>query len=212
MDHQEALAIQAVERYLLNELSSSQKESFEEHYFECPACAAALREQEIFMANAKAVLRENPVGVPVSKPGLLDWIKTGLNWQVLAPAMAGILIVLVGIPYLGKGEIVSQHLNAQTRSAGDSFTIPSNARSVKFAIDLKPGDDAKVNRWEHLTWTLTDADGREVDHDESSAAKDQEQLELRPIRVRKLPAGRYRLTVHPGNGSADEVSTFVIQR
>jgi hypothetical protein len=215
MDHQEALALQAVERYLLDELSSPQKESFEQHFFECAPCASALEEHEALAANLKAVLRE----IPQPQPSVWEWIQGHLRWQVLAPSMAGILIVLAGIPYLNRGEIVEHHLNTQVRASAvdiDHFQVPSKAKSVRFDIDLKPGRDSSVNRWAHLEWRLTDDDGRVLESGQSEASKSQEQFELPPIPVRKLSPGQHRLTVHPSggpaDGSEDEVSTFVIDK
>ena len=39
MGHEEAERTNAVERYLLNELTEQQRTRFEEHYFECATCA-----------------------------------------------------------------------------------------------------------------------------------------------------------------------------
>ncbi len=42
MDHEEAEATNAVEGYLLNELTEEERTRFEAHYFECPTCADAV--------------------------------------------------------------------------------------------------------------------------------------------------------------------------
>ena len=57
MNHQEALRIQAPERYALGELSSSEVEEFEEHFFTCAECAEDLSIGAIFAANARAAAR-----------------------------------------------------------------------------------------------------------------------------------------------------------
>ena len=43
MNHEEAIRIMGTEQYLLNDLSPELREKFEEHFFECPECAADLR-------------------------------------------------------------------------------------------------------------------------------------------------------------------------
>jgi hypothetical protein len=39
MEHQEAVATHASERYLLNEMSDAERDAFEDHYFSCVECA-----------------------------------------------------------------------------------------------------------------------------------------------------------------------------
>ncbi len=59
MDHAEAIAKGAVERYQLGELSENEIGEFETHFFECAHCADELRAAAIFEENAKAVFLEN---------------------------------------------------------------------------------------------------------------------------------------------------------
>jgi len=56
MDHEEAVRIGAAERYLLGELTSDERDRYEEHYFGCPACAAEVRAGAAFLDNARAAL------------------------------------------------------------------------------------------------------------------------------------------------------------
>lgn len=58
MNHREAVERQAADKYLLNELSPAERSAFEEHYFECPECAAEVEAGAAFAANARAVLAE----------------------------------------------------------------------------------------------------------------------------------------------------------
>ena len=59
MTHADAASTQAVERYLLGELSSQQRDEFEAHLFDCPECAEDLRAAAIFLDNSRAVLRDD---------------------------------------------------------------------------------------------------------------------------------------------------------
>lgn len=59
-DHRQAVSLQAVESYLLDELRSPLREEFEEHYFDCPECAEALRAGLILQQNGRALLRAEP--------------------------------------------------------------------------------------------------------------------------------------------------------
>jgi hypothetical protein len=65
MTHADAASTQAVERYLLGELSSQQRDEFEAHLFDCPECAEDLRAAAIFLDNSRAVLRDE---IPLAAP------------------------------------------------------------------------------------------------------------------------------------------------
>ena len=67
MDHQEALRSQAVERYLLDELSPEERDAFEEHCFGCPECAADLEATAAFLEQAKRELKRTPPAKPVRR-------------------------------------------------------------------------------------------------------------------------------------------------
>ena len=58
MDHQSALDRNLTERYVLEELETAELAEFEEHFFECAACAEDVRRASLLVANVKAVLRE----------------------------------------------------------------------------------------------------------------------------------------------------------
>lgn len=87
MDHNRAVEIQAVERYLLGELAPEDRDSFEEHYFSCVACAGEMREAARFLANARETLRRG--GFDVEKAGWRGW----LSWPSLVPASVAVLLM-----------------------------------------------------------------------------------------------------------------------
>jgi hypothetical protein len=63
--------MQAVERYMLGDLSVSEVEEFERHFFDCPQCSEELRALTIFQENVRAVFQEQdlaPVPPPVHAP------------------------------------------------------------------------------------------------------------------------------------------------
>lgn len=68
VDHQSALDRNLTERYILGELEAVESAEFEEHFFECEACAEDLRLAGRLVANVKAVLREEGA-VPVIEIG-----------------------------------------------------------------------------------------------------------------------------------------------
>jgi hypothetical protein len=59
-EHQQAVASQAVERYLLGDLEPALREQFEAHFFGCPTCAEALRTGAVLEEAAGALLLAGP--------------------------------------------------------------------------------------------------------------------------------------------------------
>lgn len=59
MNHERATEQGLAERYVLDELSDVERDEFEEHYFSCVACAEDVRANASFLANTRAVLRED---------------------------------------------------------------------------------------------------------------------------------------------------------
>jgi hypothetical protein len=57
MDHDEVVRQNMTERYLLNELDPEARDVFEEHYFDCPDCAADVHAGALFVEQSKIVLR-----------------------------------------------------------------------------------------------------------------------------------------------------------
>ena len=59
MEHQQALATKASERYLLGEMSEPERFDFEAHYFDCPECADDVRTAAALARGIKAVCAED---------------------------------------------------------------------------------------------------------------------------------------------------------
>ena len=57
MDHQSAVDRNLAERYILGELTPKEVAEFEEHFFDCPMCAADIRRGGRFVANLKVEIR-----------------------------------------------------------------------------------------------------------------------------------------------------------
>src|SRR5437016_12283627 len=56
MDHEEAVRLQAAVKYVLGELPQAERDSFEEHYFDCAKCALDVRAAAAFTDNARNML------------------------------------------------------------------------------------------------------------------------------------------------------------
>ncbi|HEY6273800.1 MAG TPA: zf-HC2 domain-containing protein [Terriglobales bacterium] len=60
MNHEQAVSNQAAERYLLAELSQEEREAFEGHYFDCPACFEQVKLGMDFLHHTRDVLDPEP--------------------------------------------------------------------------------------------------------------------------------------------------------
>jgi len=104
MDHTEALRKQAVEKYILGELSPFYRAQFEEHYFDCADCALNLRAGVAFAAASRLYFAESAVPEKVARAPRVGWF----NWLkplVAVPAFAALIAVVayqntVSIPRL----------------------------------------------------------------------------------------------------------------
>jgi Putative zinc-finger len=99
MDHNEALQSQACEKYLLGELSSAERDAFEDHYFSCAECAAQLRSAAEFLSASREILAggSERASEATLKP---DYVRPPRGWfpwlnpLVAGPAFAALLLFI----------------------------------------------------------------------------------------------------------------------
>ncbi len=151
MDHQEALRRQAVEKYLLDELSPEEREAFEEHFFGCPECAADLQATAAFLEGAKRELKRTPPAKPARRVHN-SLFRLGFFWRpafmALACAVLASVIVYQNVlvyprlaaerPPLDRPEVLSAISLIGANSRGG--TIPSAAvprqQSILLSLDI----------------------------------------------------------------------------
>ena len=149
MDHQTAEQIQAADRYLLGALSADERESFEEHFFTCPACAEEVRVAVLFEANARAVFEElQRQGDPIeakqpwgwlswrAASGWLDW----LSWRPpMAVSWAAACLFLIAFGYqtfLVVPGLRTQLAEATAPQAFQSFALRSVSRGDELVLEV----------------------------------------------------------------------------
>jgi hypothetical protein len=148
MDHTEAETSQSVERYLLGQMTESENESFEKHFFECAACAAEVEAGVLFQENARAAFASEP------KPAQAQWNWFPAWWRrpaFAAPAFAALVLAGAAIYQGGwvipalRQELAQLHLpqavpafavKAATRGEESRITIPAGTRSFLINLDL----------------------------------------------------------------------------
>ncbi|MGB8474060.1 MAG: zf-HC2 domain-containing protein [Candidatus Acidiferrum sp.] len=157
MDHSEAMRLQAAEKYVLGELPQAQRDEYEEHYFECPACAEELKATVAFMESARQVVREEvPEAVDAKEhsPATAGWFGW-LRPTVAIPALAVLLLFIgyqneVTIPRLRRSPDLVERAEvvryfslrpAEQRGASPSSETIKIGRHERFSLDVDmPGD------------------------------------------------------------------------
>src|SRR5690348_16134936 len=76
MNHQQALDSMAVERYVLNEMTATDRQAFEEHYFNCPECLEAITYASDFLEVGREYVQEE---VKTTRPRFQFQIQCGIN-------------------------------------------------------------------------------------------------------------------------------------
>src|SRR5437763_9583839 len=71
MEHTEALEKMMAERYLLGELLEEDRDAFEDHFFDCPECAAAVRDGAVLLDSGRRLIRDVPI--PLPQPRYRQW-------------------------------------------------------------------------------------------------------------------------------------------
>jgi hypothetical protein len=104
MEHSDVKSLQAVEKYVLGELSPAIRDEFEAHYFDCHECALAVRTGVAFAAASCQFFAEASLPDRVPTPAASRWF-AWFQPMIAVPAMAALLLVvgyqnLVSIPRL----------------------------------------------------------------------------------------------------------------
>jgi hypothetical protein len=146
MDHGEAMQMQVIEKYLLGELSASQVNEFEEHYFDCEECANELRMTSQFLDTTKKVLAAGRVATPKPvKPR--GWLPSAYGIAA-SIALLGCVIYqnVVTIPHL-RSSGAPQALalfsltGLGTRSAETTAISPAPGKPFALLLDIPPHDN-----------------------------------------------------------------------
>ena len=142
MDHTEAVRMQAVEKYILGELSPFYRAQFEEHYFDCADCALNLRAGVAFAAASRLYFAESSVPekvVRAPRAGWFNWLKP----LVAVPAFAALIAVVayqntVSIPRLQR-EAGTQSYTTAAVAPWFSLVNASVHGSSGTRVEIQPG-------------------------------------------------------------------------
>jgi hypothetical protein len=158
MEHDEAVRLQMTAQYLLDELSPTAREEFEEHYFQCHECALDVGAGTAFVEQSKIILNEQPVSgfIPKPVPAFVPvpwrgWFRPALVAPIMVIffAAAGYQNIVI-VPAMEKALNTPQvlpvaSLNNIGTFAGDAKGVPARP-GRGFLLDLKiPPQDGYMN-------------------------------------------------------------------
>ena len=140
MQHQEALATKASERYLLGEMSEPERFDFEAHYFDCPACADEVRAGAALARGIHAVCAEDAKLRPhtavvgeIPRRRWLSWLSPA-SWVPSSAALA------MGALAAWQGRVVIPSLRwAGSPQALAPVALRAAARGEEQALDIRRG-------------------------------------------------------------------------
>lgn len=214
MDHQQALRLQAVEKYTLGELTADFREQFEEHYFECPECATDLRALGTFVAASRQVLGEAEVfseasspSTKTERPGWFRWLRPVVAVPAIA-ILAAIVVFenVVTIPsarrQTGAGNLAevyesSYRLEGATR--GEVVRKVTVRADANFALEF---DFTPSQAFPSYNGRLVDSSGASVVTFGLAGEQVNKELHL-VIPAGKVHSGNYELVVTGSSGNYD---------
>lgn len=158
MDHQAATRIRAVERYLLNEMTSRERSEFEEHFFDCPECAADLRITSEFLDAARHELKRDLEDRDLTGgpgPPAVRKASPALYWRGALAGCAVALLCVVAyqnavlyprlkteIAQLNRPSILSPLflVGGNTRGGSTPTVTLSRAKPLLLSVDIPTGE------------------------------------------------------------------------
>jgi len=204
MDHNEALRLQAAEKYVLGELPEDLREAYEEHYFDCPECALNVKTTAAFVDASRHVFQTEPVPVESESKGLVKGWSGWLTWlrpAFAVPALAALLIVvgyqnIVTIPQakrdlaLSAGQVITSSFSLQMANVrgGEEVKVrvhPNEGFSLKF--DFTPSQS-----FDSYACELQDASGHSLLRESLPGTSTNKEAEL-AVRGGLVKPGKYNV-------------------
>jgi hypothetical protein len=220
--HQEAVDTLATERYLLNEMSETDRAAFEEHYFSCEDCAQDIKAAHDFRQGAREVFRAEQARRPgpatvvdLASRTRSAWYRSAIVPWAMAASLAGIVVyqsasVRTTVPPEPMAEPMARVLSPitlrpESRGQDPVVTTAAAARGTTFFVDIngaRPGTE--------LAYVLVNAAGRQVASDRTAAPADGMPLVVLLSAKAVGDPGRYALTVSDAaTGQSLATYTFV---
>jgi anti-sigma factor RsiW len=209
MEHTESVESLAVERYLLKEMQQAERDSFEEHFFDCSECAADVR------AGATVVAAVRTGRAQVQSRPRLAWLSVAAAaaFALISGYLGGVVV-----PQLG-GQLAAMR---QERDAAlqprllNTFRLPDVVRSASETLKIR-SDRPFVLEYDipptaATGYVLEIVNAAGVSYGKLHVTGDEanEPVHIQP-RGGKLPPGRYSLNVSPEPAGRPYSVSFEVQ-
>jgi hypothetical protein len=224
MDHQEAVRLQAAEKYVLGDLPTGVREEYEEHYFDCAECVKDLNALVTFVTASRELLEERQSfsKIPARESGAVqrtgglgwfDWLKP----VIAVPAMTALAAIIVYqnvvvIPAItkqtvgqGKTQVITSSFRLQGTTRGETavkVVVPAH-ETFELNFDFTPSQTAQSYKGR-----LLDSADQEV----LAFALNRELINKEVHLVvpgDKVHTGNYKLVFAADKGSSDQVAKMV---
>jgi hypothetical protein len=218
MEHKVAVKMNAASRYVLGELTEAERDEYEEHVFDCLACAEELKYAEKFKAAARQAFAEDPgLGTHYAEHGTL-WQRMFQSPYVASFALAAVILAVGGgsfragmahnrQPQLVTAEPVllsEQDSSRSGRGSEEAASSPDSQpkglvtasanESFKVNFEIPPGD------FDSYDITVTGTDGFTKMAFTASQKKAQSMLEI-IFPAGTLQSGKYFVVVRGVKGT-----------
>jgi hypothetical protein len=134
MDHTLANQTNTIDKYLLNELTPEERQSFEAHVFDCPECAAKVRADFEMIEDLKEVLGEPAIRKAESFQSGRGW-REWLRPMTLGPAFAALALACV----TGYQNMVTIPAMFQLQDLDEATFVAGPERGAAKIVSVKPG-------------------------------------------------------------------------
>ncbi len=212
MEHTLAHQTNTIDKYLMRELPHEERLAFEEHMFDCPECAAKVKQDYDMIAELTAVLNESPpraLNEPAkAKAGWRDWFRP----VAFVPAFAALALAmvvgyqnLVSIPGMLQPQVLdTTPMIATTRGAGSQIALVK-PRAALFAVSFEVSSPAVYPGYVCQFQTDGTNNVTTVDCGKHSTAEFTLSLLLPSP---KFPPGGYTMILRPVSNQQTEISRY----
>ena len=198
MEHQEAIEIHAAEGYVLGDLPAAQHDAFEEHFADCEACFADVRDGATVVAAMRAEGKKNVV-----RRGRHRFIPTLAAAASIAVAIITIAYQRVQIAELRQPHFAPVEVVSEMRGPEDKLVVRRDIRNA-LSFDIVGSSVAP------FTCKIVDAKGNPLAVSTISAEQAKKPIDL-DLPRRSLDPGEYSLIVTGTGGVSVLNKGFAVQ-
>jgi hypothetical protein len=139
MKHEDAIRNQSVERYLLREMTEDEQGIFEEHFFDCAACAADVTDGTRMMMAGRVVVEEERRDAARGGANVVPMRKRP-RWTFPVAAAASLILPLLGGGVGYQLAMNQRHEPTELVQVAQIDTGTSRAATPTEAPVVRPGD------------------------------------------------------------------------